>query len=150
MPAIPKNAAEILARPSDGLANLRRRAKEAGFSETGRCFVRGTASSFKYLRKEDTVRKSPAVQALLRVGMALKAIDRENRLLDEVMTALDGIRGDEKLSDLAVVNSLAEAYKKIETIGLHIIAQGLVNENGFAVREYIDIKNFGRAETALP
>lgn len=150
VPAMPKNAAEILARPSDGLTNLRRRAKEAGFSENGRYFVRGTVSSFKYLRKDDTVRKSPAVQFLLRLGMALKAHDRENRLLDEVMAALDGIRGDEKLPDLALANSLTEAYKKIETIGLHLIAQGLVNENGFAIREFIDIKNFGRAETVLP
>lgn len=150
VPVITKDVAKALARASDGLTNLRRRAEEAGFSETGRYFIRGTVSSFKYLRKDDTVRKSPAVQLLLRVGMALKALNRENRLLDEVMAALDGIRGDEKLSDLALANSLTEAYKKIETIGLHIIAQGLVNENGFAIREYVDIKNFGRADTVLP
>ncbi|AEG14545.1 hypothetical protein Desku_0949 [Desulfofundulus kuznetsovii DSM 6115] len=148
--AISKDAVEVISRNGDGLGNLRRRAGESGFPEEGKYFIRGTVTSFKYLRKEDTVKKSPVVQKLLQAALALKVLNRENRLLDEVMAALDGIRGDESLADLAVAHSLAEVYEKIATIGLHLIAQGLVNENGFAIREYINIRRFGSAETVLP
>ncbi|MGB9804492.1 ATP-grasp domain-containing protein [Desulfofundulus sp.] len=141
---------EAVSRDGDGLGNLRRRASESGFPEEGKYFVRGTVTSFKYLRKEDTLKKSPAVQWLLRAALALKALNRESRLLEEVMAALDGMRGGESLAELAVAGSLAEVYEKIAAIGLHLIAQGLVNENGFAVREYINIRRFGSADTVLP
>ncbi|MGB9846467.1 MAG: ATP-grasp domain-containing protein, partial [Desulfotomaculales bacterium] len=147
---LPAGVAKALARPSDGLAKLKERAAEAGFPEKGRYFIRTTISSFKYLKKEESIKKSPALQTLLKIGMFLKAADRENKLLEQVMEALEGIRGDEKLPELAVANSLEEAYRKIENIGLHLIAQGLVNENGFAIRECLDIKSFGRSDTVLP
>jgi hypothetical protein len=149
-PTFPSGIANALTRPSDGLAKLKERAAEGGFPEKDRYFIRTTISSFKYLRKEESIKKSPVLQTLLKIGMFLKAADRENKLLEQVMEALEGIRGDEKLPELAVADSLEEAYRKIENIGLHLIAQGLVNENGFAIREYLDIKSFGRADTVLP
>lgn len=148
--AVLKDAVGVISRDSDGLGNLRRRAGESEFPEEGKYFIRGTVASFKYLQKEDTVKKSPVVQRLLQAALALKMLNKEDRLLEGVMAALDGIRGDESLAELAVAHSLAGVYEKIVTIGLHLIAQGLVNENGFAIREYINIKKFGSAETVLP